>query len=175
MKITWHLERWDISKLIPYEKNPRKITDKGLDQLGESFEEIGMAQPINIDIDGTILSGHARYYKLQKLGEKEIDCYVPNRKLTDKEREAVIIRMNKNTAGEWDFDILANEFELGDLLDWGFENYELCFNSPEDDMGKEEPKEKETKYLIEVQLHNELDQRDLYDDLISKGYMVKSK
>ena len=35
--------------------------------------------------------------------------------------------------------------------------------------------EKENKYLLEVQLHNELDLRDLYDDLISKGYTVKEK
>jgi len=34
------------------------------------------------------------------------------------------VRLNKNVA-EWDFDTLANEFELDDLLDWGFDKGEL--------------------------------------------------
>ena len=85
MKITWHVETRKIADLIPFEKNPRSITKEGLKTLGESFDEIGLAQPINIDIDNTILSGHARYYRCKQDGIEEVDCYVPNRKLTDKE------------------------------------------------------------------------------------------
>ena len=36
------------------------------------------------------------------------------------------VRLNKNIAGEFDFDILANEFEMSDLLEWGFEDFELA-------------------------------------------------
>jgi ParB-like chromosome segregation protein Spo0J len=176
MKIEWHVEKRKVADLIPFEKNPRSITEEGLKTLGESFDEIGMAQPINIDIDNTILSGHARYYKCKEEGIEEVDCYVPNRKLTDREREAVVIRMNKNTAGNWDFDILANEWDLADLKEWGFTDNELCFSPPDLGVGDdEEPETKEKKYILEVQLHNELDLRDLYDDLISKGYMVREK
>lgn len=45
-RIKWHIELWKISNLKPYDKNPRIITDEGLDSLGESFDEIGYAQPI---------------------------------------------------------------------------------------------------------------------------------
>ena|SRR3990167_6023904 len=124
-RINWSLEIWDINKIRPYEKNPRVITEKGLNELARSFDEIGNAQPININTDGTILSGHARYQQLLKEGAKVVPVYVPDRKLTPRQEEAVIIRMNKNIAGDWDFDILANEFEIEDLVDWGFDEGEI--------------------------------------------------
>lgn len=121
----WSLQKWDIKDLKPYDKNPRVITEKGLKQLKGSFDELGNAQPININTDGTILSGHARYELLKQEGASEVPVYVPDRTLSPKQEEAVIIRMNKNIAGDWDFDILANEFEIDDLLDWGFEKNEI--------------------------------------------------
>lgn len=119
-RIQWYIKSKQLSDLKPYDKNPRIITEYGLNQLKESFDEIGFAQPININTDGTILSGHARFIQLQSEGQEFVDCYVPDRTLTPKQEEAVIIRMNKNVAGQWDFDILANQFEIEDLKEWGF-------------------------------------------------------
>ena len=127
-RIKWHLETWEISKLKPYDKNPRIITESGLNDLRKSFNEIGVAQPTNINTDGTILSGHARIQQLKQEGAVEVDVMVPDRKLTPKQEEAVIIRMNKNVAGKWDYDILANDFELDELLEWGFEESELSLD-----------------------------------------------
>lgn len=119
-RISWHIEKRNLSDLKPYEKNPRIITEYGLNQLKESFDEIGFAQPININTDGTILSGHARCIQLGKEGTIEVDVYVPDRLLTPKQEEAVIIRMNKNVAGTWDYEVLANQFEMSELEEWGF-------------------------------------------------------
>lgn len=119
-RIVWTIQKKSISELKPHPKNPRIITERGLKQLEESFDDIGFAQPVNINIDGTILSGHARIQQLQNEGQEFADCYVPDRTLTPNQEEAVIVRMNKNVVGEWDFDILKNEFELESLLDWGF-------------------------------------------------------
>jgi site-specific DNA-methyltransferase (adenine-specific) len=89
--------------------------------LENSINSIGFMQPININQDGTILSGHARTLKLQQMGEIEVDVYVPDRLLTPKQEEEVLVRANANTAGQWDFDILANEFEDFELVEWGLE------------------------------------------------------
>ena len=64
-------------------------------------------------------------------------CLVPDRTLNDEEVMQLNIRLNKNIAGEWDHDILANQFETTDLREWGFEEFELGGFSAE------EPKEKE--------------------------------
>ena len=134
-RIEWSTENWTLNKLIPYDKNPRIITEVGLDQLKESFDEIGFAQPVNINTDGTILSGHARVQQLRREFTESVDVYIPNRKLTPKEEEAVIIRMNKNVAGSWDIQSLnSEEWNQDELLEWGFTEEELSldFLEPED-------------------------------------------
>lgn len=130
-KITWRAEKKDVSSLKPHPKNPRSFTKKGLEDLDKSIEAIGMAQPININPDGTILSGHARVLKLKEKGIKEVEVYIPNRDLNEKEQEQVLVRMNANTAGEWDIDKLANEFELPDLSEWGLEIPDIELSLPQ--------------------------------------------
>lgn len=137
-RIEWTPEKRKLLDLKPYDKNPRIIDEFGLNQLGESFDEIGVAQPININTDNTILSGHARWKKLMSEDKTgEVLVLVPDRTLTPKQEEAVIVRMNKNIAGKWDFDILANQFEMEDLVNYGFTQEELDvnfldFKSPEE-------------------------------------------
>ena len=89
--------------------------------LESSINCFGYASPILINTNNTILSGHARAIKLQEIGFNEIDVYVPDRLLTPKQEEEVLVRMNANTAGQWDFDILANQFNDFELVDWGLD------------------------------------------------------
>lgn len=125
-RIEWTVTTKKITELKEYDKNPRIITNEGLVELKKSFDEIGFAQPININIDGTILSGHARYKALlEEDPNAEVKVLLPDRLLTPKQEEAVIIRMNKNIAGKWDFEKLQSDFELDDLLEWGFSDHEL--------------------------------------------------
>lgn len=165
-RIKWHLETWKIDRLIPYEKNPRIIKEEGLNTLKKSFDEIGFAQPININVDGTILSGHARVMQLKREKAEEVDVYVPDRKLTPKQEEAVVIRMNKNTAGEWDFDALTNLWDEEDLIEWGFSEKEFVLPPVEvdlPDIGNGADPDTQTKSFI---LSN--DQADSIDRAIAK-------
>jgi site-specific DNA-methyltransferase (adenine-specific) len=120
-RITWKIEKRKLADLKPHPKNPRQFTEKGMKDLENSINSIGFMQPININQDGTILSGHARTLKLQQMGEIEVDVYVPDRMLTPKQEEEVLVRANANTAGQWDWDLLANEFEDFELTEWGLE------------------------------------------------------
>ena len=126
-KITWSNEKRKLSELVPWERNPRQITDKQAKRLEESFEQFGQVEIIAIGPENQIYNGHQR---LKVLNEKygadyEVDVRVASRALTEKEREKLTVYLHKGAAGEWDFDLLANEFELDDLLDWGFEPKEL--------------------------------------------------
>lgn len=120
-RISWKVEKRKLADLKPHSKNPRQFTEKGLKDLENSINSIGFMQPININQDGTILSGHARAMKLKQMGEIEVDAYVPDRLLTPKQEEEVLVRANANTAGQWDWDLLANEFEDFELTEWGLE------------------------------------------------------
>ena len=75
-------------------------------------------------MDNTIIGGHQRVSMLMEDGVSTIECWIPDRKLTEREVEELNIRLNKNN-GDWDFDILANMWEIDDLLSWGFSDEEL--------------------------------------------------
>lgn len=125
-RIQWHTETRKVSDLKPYRKNPRIIDEMGLSELGKSFDEVGNFQPIAINTDNTILSGHARHLRLMHEDkDQEVLVMVPDRLLTPKQEEALIIRANKNISGRWDYDSLANNFELDDLANWGFTDADL--------------------------------------------------
>ena len=128
MKLTWHNEKRKIKDLVPYVANPRQITDKQAKDLKASLDKFGLAEPITINTDNTIIGGHQRKKILENLvgvdPDYEVDVWVPDRELSIDEMRELNVRLNKNVAG-WDFDTLANNFELDDLLDWGFEKSEL--------------------------------------------------
>ena len=118
-KITWSNQRRKLSELIPWERNPRQITDKQAERLVDSFEQFGQVEIIAIGPENQIYNGHQRLKVLsQKYGaDYEVDVRVASRALTEKEREKLTVYLHKGAAGDWDFDLLANEFELDDLLD----------------------------------------------------------
>lgn len=122
----WHNERRKISDLITMKNNPRRMTDKQVADLKASLEKFNLAEIPAINTDNTILAGHQRLkiMILLERGNEEIDVRVPDRLLTSQEANEYCIRSNKN-AGEFDFDMLANNFEIDDLLNWGFDSKEL--------------------------------------------------
>ena len=127
-EIIWHNEKRAIRELIPYEANPRQITDKQAKDLKASLAKFGIADPLIINTDNMIIGGHQRKKILETLlgydPDYQIDVRVPDRELSIDEARELNVRLNKNVA-DWDFDILANNFELDDLLDWGFDKGEL--------------------------------------------------
>ena len=130
-KITWSNQRRKLSELVPWERNPRQITDKQAKRLEESFEQFGQVEIIAIGPENQIYNGHQRLKVLsQKYGaDYEVDVRVASRALTEKEREKLTVYLHKGAAGDWDYDLLANEFELPDLVEWGFEPFELGINN----------------------------------------------
>ncbi len=127
-QIEWHNEKRAIHDLIPYVANPRQITEKQAKDLKASLERFGIADPLIINTDDTIIGGHQRKKILETLmgydPDYQIDVRVPDRELGIDEVRELNVRLNKNVA-EWNFDTLANNFELDDLRDWGFEEREL--------------------------------------------------
>lgn len=125
--IDWKLEKRKISDLKPNPKNPRRLSKHDAEHLEKSLERFGLIDKPIINPDGLIIGGHQRLSILGKKKGESIDCWVPDRTLSEKEVEELNIRLNRNT-GEWDFDILANQWDLNDLLQYGFTEEELSVN-----------------------------------------------
>ena len=122
MKLTWNTERRKISSLIPYKYNPRRLTKEQAVQLSVSLEKFNLVEIPAINTDGVIIAGHQRLAIMKALGRgaEVVDVRVPSRKLTEAELKEYNLRSNKNT-GEWDFNVLANDFDEAMLKDVGFD------------------------------------------------------
>lgn len=142
-QIIWRLETKQIKDLKPHPKNPRQLTKDQEKHLRKSLDTFGCIEKPIINTDNTIIGGHQRIKILKKDGEKEISCWVPDVEMTEKEVEELNIRLNK-AGGEFDFDILANEWDAVELVDWGFDA-ESLFGKLDDLKSEEEKPEKKKK------------------------------
>ncbi len=124
-KLEWHTEHRLIKDLVPHPNNPRQLTEQQAEVLKKSLEKFNLVEIPAIDTNNTLLAGHQRMKLMMLLGrgDEEIDVRVPNRKLTEQERDSYNILSNKAT-GEWDWNILAN-WNQDLLLDSGFTKLEL--------------------------------------------------
>jgi len=113
------IEKKKIADLIPAPYNPRQSTAKQEQHLKESLEKFGLVEPIIFNKQtGWIVGGHFRVRELKKLGIKEIECVIVD--LNEDDEMELNIRLNANT-GSWDWDTLANDWEVVDLEKWGLD------------------------------------------------------
>ena len=130
------IEKKKLSELTPAPYNPRQSTAKQEKHLKASLEKFGVVEPIIFNKQtGYIVGGHFRVRELKKLGYKEIECVIVD--LSEEDEKELNIRLNANT-GEWDWDMLANEWDAVELEQWGlevpnFEAEEQIIEAEEDD------------------------------------------
>lgn len=152
-----------ISDLKPAPYNPRQSTEKQEKKLQESLNKFGVVEPIIFNKQtGYIVGGHFRVRELKKLGYKEVECVIVD--LSEEDEKELNIRLNANT-GEWDWDMLANEWDAEQLEEWGLD---LKIKPFEDD----EPEEEKTytpTYKFEVQCNSEQKKNELMAELLNRG------
>ena len=113
------IEKKKISDLIPAPYNPRQSTAKQEEQLKASLIKFGLVEPIIFNKQtGYIVGGHFRVRELKKLGIKEVECVIVD--LNEEDEKELNIRLNANTGG-WDWDNLANNWDVEQLSDWGLD------------------------------------------------------
>ena len=109
-----------IKKIKPNPKNPRFIKDYKYKELLESLRTsfwMMEARPIVVDENMVVLGGNQRLRACQELKYKEV-WFEDGSKWT-KEQQAEFIIKDNTHYGDWDYDMLANEFEQKDLQAWG--------------------------------------------------------
>lgn len=130
-QITWKEENWPVSKLRGNKRNPRKITPEQFDRLKKKISELGYHHPVAIQPDGLIISGHQRVKALLDLGYKEIRVSIPSRPLDKDEYRKMMIEANV-ADGDWDKEILSEDFEAQELEEWGLSSQESGLFTPGD-------------------------------------------
>jgi hypothetical protein len=118
-----------ISAVRPSPKNPRLIKDIKFKKLVQSIKDLPdmlKLRPIVVDQNNVILGGNMRYKACIEAGLKEIPVIVAS-DMTKEQQDAFVIKDNVSF-GEWDWDILANEFNTVDLADWGVDVWQNDFD-----------------------------------------------
>ena len=111
-----------INKIKPNASNPRVIKTLKFKKLVKSIKELPSMlklRPIVVDENYIILGGNMRYKACIEAGLKEIPIIVAN-ELTEDEKQAFVIKDNLSF-GEWDYDLLSNEWDSVELDDWGLD------------------------------------------------------
>ena len=118
--LEWSTQKRKVKDLIPYEYNPRILTDEKKQKLKDSLEKYNLAEIPAINTNDVIIAGHQRIIVLMEIGRGEdiIDVRVPNRELSELEFKEYNIRSNVQV-GEWDVDILNAIFDDVDLFSLG--------------------------------------------------------
>ena len=134
-----------MTDLKDHPTNPRTLSQKAHAELLKSFDEFDYVELVAINLDGTILAGHQRVHIMFELGwqNQEIEVRVPSKQLSEKQAKKYLLRSNKNT-GDWDYDILANDFEVDELYECGFEDKDFQigdWKTPEEEEEDVEGKE----------------------------------
>lgn len=129
-KLVWHTEERKVNSLKNWNRNPRKISKEKFESLKEKIIARGFHDVIIIDTDNTILSGNQRKKALVELGITEVTVLVPNRPLTEDERNRIALESNSHD-GEWNFEKLKS-FDLELITDIGFSDEDLLKICPDD-------------------------------------------
>ena len=172
-----------------YHKNPRQITETQMRQLADNLAELGDLSGIVHDLNSDeIIGGNQRSDVINvNLCEIELthEADKPDEqgtvahgfivwkgkryayrqvRWTPEQCEKANVVANK-AGGSWDFDVLANEFDVADLLDWGFEGFEFGL------LGEEKLTENTTvtrpRYMFHILLSVPVDSaQDVKDDIL---------
>jgi len=113
-----------ISKLLPSDHNPRKISQDNLNKLKKSlssFQKMMEARPLIVTEDFRVIGGNQRLKVLIELGYDEIpDEWVKVMAFTPSEEREFIVKDNASY-GSWDWDGLLEEFGQEELFEWTIE------------------------------------------------------
>jgi len=184
-----------LSEIKQYHKNPRKLSDNQYQLLKRDLKELGDLSGIIHNIrTNEIIGGNQRskifdeaeititekFEKPTKQGTIALGYVIWNNEKysyrqvdwNEKQSEKANIVANK-AGGDWDMDILTSEFEIDDLLDFGFEEIDFGLGEEENKEPKDLSNNLDETYEVVVECISEREQEKIYNQLTSDGYKCR--
>lgn len=123
------IETVDIDTVILNADNPRILKDDKFKKLVKSVKEFPQMleiRPIVVNSEMVVLGGNMRLQACKKAGLKQVTIIKADN-LTEEQQKEFIIKDNVGF-GEWDWSVLANEWDTETVEEWGLDVWVL----PED-------------------------------------------
>ena len=169
------VEKYKINDIKLNPNNPRIIKDDKFKKLVKSiqeFPEMLDIRPIVVNSDMVILGGNMRFKACKEAGLKEIPIIIADN-LTEEQQREFLIKDN-TSGGEWDFEMLANDWDVEQLEDWGLDlpdfKSDVHLEAEEDDFDTTPPEEPKTVLgdLYEIGEHRLLCGDSTDSDVVAK-------
>jgi DNA modification methylase len=150
-------------KLIPIKEikenpnNPRKLNKDKYQKLLKSIQDLPQMleyRPIVVNSDMIVLAGNMRLKALKELKYKEVPIIIADELSEDQQKEFLI--KDNLGYGEWDWDMIANEWDLPLLEDWGMD-------LPTDFTTQEELEAVEDDFDVSDEIQTDIVLGDLFD------------
>jgi len=110
-----------IGELKPNPNNPRIIKDDKFKKLVQSIKdlpEMAEVRPVVVNTDMVVLGGNMRLKAMREAGWKEVPIEVVD---WDEDKQRQFIIKDNVSGGEWDWEMLANQWDAEELQDWGLD------------------------------------------------------
>ena len=163
------IEKIKISEVKANPNNPRLIKDDKFKKLVNSiktFPEMLELRPIIVNDDMIVLGGNMRLKACKEAGLKDVHI-IKASNLSEAQQAEFIIKDNVGF-GEWDWDMIANEYDEQDLKDWGLD-LPVFADGIENELNDLSDKIK-SEFRIELICKDEEMQEKTYNKLIEEGY-----
>ena len=151
------VDKVKISEVKTNPKNPRLIKDDKFKKLVKSIQEFPQMlelRPIVVDENNIVLGGNMRLKACKEAGLKDV-YIVKAENLTEEQKQEFIVKDNVGF-GEWDWDMLANEWDTEKLDEWGLD-------LPVDLTVAEELEAEEDDYEIPNEINTDIVLGDLFE------------
>jgi DNA modification methylase len=131
------IEHVKLSAIKSNPNNPRLIKDDKFKKLVQSikdFPKMLELRPIVVNDDMVVLGGNMRLKACKEVGLKEVPI-IKASELTDDQQREFIVKDNVGF-GEWDWDMIANEWDTEQLTEWGLDlpkDMDVKLDAEEDD------------------------------------------
>jgi ParB-like chromosome segregation protein Spo0J len=149
--------------------NPRIIKDENFKKLVKSikgFPQMMFIRPIVVRGD-MIIGGNMRYEGCIAAGKKKIPVIRAD-SFTDDQAQEFIIKDNI-PGGEWDWSMLANDWDQDLLIDWGFDTGAFGIEGS----GKDDGLDLKEVHKIEIDCNDETTQEKIYNEMTERGFKCR--
>ena len=113
------MKRVPIGTIKSNPNNPRVIKDDKFKKLVQSIKdlpEMAEVRPIVVNTDMVVLGGNMRLKAMREAGWKDVPIHIVD---WDEDKQRQFIIKDNVSGGEWDWEMLANEWDAEQLDDWG--------------------------------------------------------
>ena len=111
-----------LKDIKPNPNNPRIIKDEKFQTLVASIKEFPQMleiRPVVVNKDMIVLGGNMRLKALKEAGLTEVPCIIADELSEDQQRQFII--KDNVGYGEWDWEMLANQWDVNDIEKWGLD------------------------------------------------------